>query len=330
MKKLLIIFAITICFTIQGFSQTTDVFPDTNAVWYIEESTCCPVNIESQYNIVSKRDTIINGKLYEIIGMQGTKLRDYAVREDTSKRVWIIYLNRLIQYGAPNDSDYSYIQNAWIYKLGNDSSEYLLYDFNVQNGDTISIYIPPLSESGKYINFPAEGGFVRFRIIGGQPQVCVNNVLRNQYIIDCIDTIPGLNNEWDIIIGPCIEGIGAECGGPVCTETFCSFEHNISLINAQENEHQIFPCISGINNFNNNKNISIFPNPANGTITINSNEIIKSYELINNLGQIILTGDNINSKSTNISSDKLISGIYFIKIYCNNNQVFINKLFINR
>ena len=88
--------------------------------------------------------------------------------------------------------------------------------------------------------------------------------------------------------------------------------------------------LSVLSNQNSEPEISIFPNPANGTITINSNEIIKSYELINNLGQIIINEDNINSKTTNISSDKLLSGIYFIKIYCNNNRIFVNKLFINK
>ena len=302
-------------------------------MWSIEESTCCPIYVLSQYNIVSKRDTTISGKLYEIIGMPGTKLRDYAIREDTSKRVWIIYLNRLTQYGTPNDSAYSSAQSAWIYKLGNDSTEYLLYDFNLQNGDTVSIYIPPLAQSSQAVSFPIIGGFVRFQVSCGvgYPQICVNNVLRNQFYFICIDTISGLNYMYDILIGPWIEGVGALHGGPVYTEAFSYFEHNTYLKTVQQNEHQIYPCVTGINNINNNGGIIIFPNPANNSlITINSNEKIKSFELINNLGEIILNKDNINSKTTNISSDKFQSGIYFIKIYFNSNQVFINKLFINK
>lgn len=76
--------------------------------------------------------------------------------------------------------------------------------------------------------------------------------------------------------------------------------------------------------------INIFPNPSsNSKITIKSNEFIKSFALFNNLGEIILTEDNINSKTIVLSTGKLQSGIYFIKTYCNNEQIFINKLLIN-
>ncbi|MFH2144144.1 MAG: hypothetical protein ABIJ97_17085, partial [Bacteroidota bacterium] len=244
MKKNLLFFILSV-FCLNLFGQTVDIFPDSNAVWNVQESSCCPVYIEDSYDIVTKRDTVIHGNVYEIIGVQGTKLRDYAVREDTSKRVWIIYLNRLIQYGAPNDSAYNYSDSTWVYKHGNDSSEYLLYDFNLQNGDTVSIYIPPLAQSAQSVNFPIIGGFARFRIEGGQPQICVNNVFRNQFQLHCIDT--NTNGQiYDIFIGPWIECIGAGGGGPVYTETFCFFEHMTEIMYVYENGNQIFPCVSDV------------------------------------------------------------------------------------
>jgi hypothetical protein len=326
-KNLLFFIALIVYINILG--QTTDIFPDSNVVWGVQESSCCPVYIEDSYDIVTKRDTVINGNTYEIIGVHGTKLRDYAVREDTSKRVWIIYLNRLIQYGAPNDSAYSYSDSSWVYKLSNDSTEYLLYDFNIQDGDTISIYIPPFSQSAYSVNFPVTGGFVRFLIIGGYPQECVNNVYRDQYYLYCIepDSLNG-NTTYYIQIDPWIEGVGALSGGPVYTETFCFFEHMTEIMYVYENGNQIFPCVSEVNEMKEELFVECYPNPGINKITIESRDKITRIEIVDNLGQIVFFVENVNDKTINVSTADLISGIYIVKI-CVRNQAYTRKFIKN-
>jgi len=65
--------------------------------------------------------------------------------------------------------------------------------------------------------------------------------------------------------------------------------------------------------------VSIYPNPSNGIFTINLNSIeIKSFELINPLGQIIYSGLINNQKELNITT--LESGIYTIRINDNKNS----------
>jgi hypothetical protein len=73
------------------------------------------------------------------------------------------------------------------------------------------------------------------------------------------------------------------------------------------------------------ENVSIYPNPSNGMININSGKLeIEKLEVVNNLGQIVyqttttVNGINLNSQ---------VKGTYFIKIY-SNHQLIVRKIII--
>ena len=70
----------------------------------------------------------------------------------------------------------------------------------------------------------------------------------------------------------------------------------------------------------NNSNTSIFPNPSSGVFTIKSNETILSYDITDNLGQLVCTGT-----SSLFDISMLAEGIYFIKIKLNN-ELVIKKI----
>ena len=73
-----------------------------------------------------------------------------------------------------------------------------------------------------------------------------------------------------------------------------------------------------------NANISVYPNPANDVLTINTNGSFK-YQLINSLGQVVRTG-NANTKAYVKVSD-LNKGIYFLSI-TSGNQVNVQKVVV--
>jgi len=71
---------------------------------------------------------------------------------------------------------------------------------------------------------------------------------------------------------------------------------------------------------NNNINTSIFPNPSNGVFTINTNSTILSYDITDNLGQLVHAGT-----SSLFDISMLADGVYFIKIKLNN-EIVIKKI----
>jgi len=74
-------------------------------------------------------------------------------------------------------------------------------------------------------------------------------------------------------------------------------------------------------------NISIFPNPAKDLINIVSDVVINKIELINMSGQTVNTSIE-NLKKVSFDVNHLVPGIYFIKIYTDNN-ILVEKITIN-
>jgi hypothetical protein len=68
---------------------------------------------------------------------------------------------------------------------------------------------------------------------------------------------------------------------------------------------------TGLSNINSEELFSVYPNPGNGTLTINSKNVIDQLIIMNDKGQIM---ESVfpNASTLNYSIDK--SGIYFIKI----------------
>lgn len=81
----------------------------------------------------------------------------------------------------------------------------------------------------------------------------------------------------------------------------------------------------GINEIEKEASISVYPNPASGFITINSDNIfgkIKSVELYNSFGQLIL----VSKQTNNFNITELPIGVYFIKVTNSEGLTEITKL----
>ena len=69
-------------------------------------------------------------------------------------------------------------------------------------------------------------------------------------------------------------------------------------------------------------NVSVYPNPANGVLNIVANANNYEYQIINSLGQVVMSG-NANGKTTvNVSE---LNGVYFLRIIANG-DVIVRKI----
>jgi hypothetical protein len=57
----------------------------------------------------------------------------------------------------------------------------------------------------------------------------------------------------------------------------------------------------------------VFPNPANDMVTVQSNTLINSIQVFNNMGQVVYTA-TVHGEETTINTSTFNAGIYFIKV----------------
>ena len=79
---------------------------------------------------------------------------------------------------------------------------------------------------------------------------------------------------------------------------------------------QVYSLTNGINKKINNLETSIFPNPGNDKITIESLESIESIKVVNSIGSVITNYENlkVDDHSTILDLSMLKSGLYYIFI----------------
>jgi len=98
-------------------------------------------------------------------------------------------------------------------------------------------------------------------------------------------------------------------GGNVGNNNFFTFEN----VSTNHNIIAKFKSILSIENIE-IKQISIYPNPTNSYVTIESEDVINSFVIFNSLGVKLLENKNVMEKSFRIDIEDFASGIYFIRI----------------
>ncbi|MBQ8222845.1 MAG: T9SS type A sorting domain-containing protein [Bacteroidales bacterium] len=84
-----------------------------------------------------------------------------------------------------------------------------------------------------------------------------------------------------------------------------------------------------VNEINNNSNIKIYPNPAEGIINIELGKEIKGKIVITNqLGQTVKEV-KINDDRMTLNIDELTSGIYFVNVMSKKNVIYSEKIIMN-
>jgi hypothetical protein len=73
-----------------------------------------------------------------------------------------------------------------------------------------------------------------------------------------------------------------------------------------------FPAV-GIDNQGDNS-ISLYPNPANDVVYVVSTNDIKKLEVLNYIGQMVYTNNNVNLKKVQLNVTSFKAGVYFVKV----------------
>lgn len=295
MKKNLLLILTAVTFSATAQTSVYHPFPDSNSVWnYHYVLNCIQGYADEYYSLTISGDTTISAQLYHklfipyvqsfstgtcefhSVGYKG------AFREDT--------LNRKVFFIPPSQS-----------------TEQLLYDFNMQVGDTINGYLG-------YFGLPS--------IIQSIDSILVGGTYRKRWNLTCygIQVIEGIGNTYGLI-----EYL------PGCATDFPDY----TLTCFSQNEQTLYPdtttnceLITSIENVTASKILTtIFPNPFNSTATLElkndfENAELKIYTALGNQ----VRQQEIISQITIIDRNKLANGIYFYQVTTDNGIVATGKL----
>lgn len=111
---------------------------------------------------------------------------------------------------------------------------------------------------------------------------------------------------------------------PVISNTNQDFKASVEIWRffRQYKLNQFIPNVGLVNNFNEENDVLIYPNPTSSLIYIKSETTNINFEIINDLGQKIYVDFNKNQTSTTVDIKQLPEGIYFLKVNADNKLIF--------
>ncbi len=274
--------------------------PDSNALWNINltHGMCFMGGFGFEYySIMISGDTIINGEIYHKLatpfveatntgGCTQTMFAGYkgAFRQDISlRRVY-------------------YIPPAL-------TGEQLLYDFNLETGDTIRGYLAGFNE---------------------EPDIVLS--------IDSIQIGDSFHKRW--LINDCyqiylVEGIGSTYGllepSPGCATDMNGYSIECFSYNGEALYPGFTECgliTSVTERTGMHDGISVYPNPSTGTITVD----LKSNNEISNFRLSSITGQTIMNRELDVRDSftlrDLPKGIFVLSLLDNHNLILFRKLIV--
>ena len=124
------------------------------------------------------------------------------------------------------------------------------------------------------------------------------NVTNNTYNTG---TMGSLSSHLDICDANNPGTINANTGTIAGTTTYCSCASSACMV-------------VGINEHTKEAVVGLFPNPTSGLITLQSEETIKTIVVTNQLGQVVLTNQNVNQTTAQLDLHALVKGVYLISL----------------
>jgi len=279
-----------------SFSQNFDFSSDSDANWTINAFSygyCYKIN---PFGIIG--DTLIENNVYHKI-------------YQSNDSIW-----------NPLNSKYFCAfrqQNEkWFFVNKEDTTQYLLYDFNVSVNDTIQFNGNPWT----FTDFETMGKVIAV------DSVLIQDLYRKRIQVTSITG--GFSEYW-------IEGIGSTNGLFYSANYWFDSEYqlmyfyeNDSLLYENEPYGECLYLPLGNEEIELDTTIEVYPNPAHDKTTLNVNDLnFKAFnvELYNSNGQLI--DSKLDNYSTiNFELSNYTAGLYLLKIELENNDVVTKKLII--
>jgi hypothetical protein len=263
-------------------------FPNSNAVWnvslryYIFGSTVCKpddTNVEDNYSYFLKGDTLINSIVYHKMYLSGQR---HVYCSGSSKNMeWWEPIN---QYAGSMRQD---LQARKVFFIDPGSHfEDTLYDFSVGIGG--KVYHKPCGSIVTGIDsVRINGSYRKLFITGGRP------------VIEGLGSIMGLQ-ECDWIEGSARLSCFSINGKTLYPDSGTSCQR---ITSARKVDATI-------------QKFQIYPNPAADRSTVISDRLLRNatVSIMNSIGQIIQSEENISGISFSLQHGDLAAGLYFVRI----------------
>lgn len=271
-KKTLFLFLLTTVLTLQS-QNYTPLLDQTNK-WYV--TTCYNGCITDSY--YTNGDTLVNNKMHKILDGFHYISRTFLLHEDvTEKKVFLTKIS------------------------GNRKDEFLLYDFSLQEGDSIQMNNP-------ITPFPSDGGFYQLDSIRSVPSL--NNLpLKHFYLSptssNTISTQPAV---W-------VEGIGSlsiinapggypDLNGAGQVTCFYKNESLFYSLNSPFNTQCSIPEAP--------LDLVVYYEPNDSTWYVKNTSQVTTVTLFDVSGRKIKTFYNSNESQMTLTINDCSSGIYFL------------------
>lgn len=295
MKKKLLVLLLLFSMTVYG--QNYYPLPDSNAVWNIDHQIDCNASPAKTYgtiySVVIKGDTVVGGNTYKKLVTPYLLLGyDFFCNPNPTPQRNV--LRGLIRQDKAAKKVY----------IWTGTNEQLLYDFNLKTGDTLKGYL----------------GVIGNNVVQHVDSVTVDGAYRKRWKV-------GQGNNYFIVEGVGSDGL-VEKIHPITSyyfRTFCLKVNGKNIYNAAgaadcELVTGIFESKKGTDQ------LSIFPNPSNGSFTLNSTEQLKEIIVSDLMGKVVLK-QQLNNSLTHQFND-LSKGTYILTISDKNDQLTYHKIIV--
>jgi hypothetical protein len=281
-------------------AQAYKPFPTSGAIWR-EYQTGYQCDCCSDYQIFVTGDTVINTITYHKLKKTGM-----MYFQDLNGNCHPVFWYNINQYagGFRNDS----INKRVYYFPPFALNESLLYDFNLNLGDTTDTYL--------------------------------SNFIGEDWIVTNVDSVL-IGNEYHrrLQLNYClgkplhiIEGIGSTLGllSPfICWEPY--YEHVSNLMCFKQDNQTVYPdhildceLVSSVNQldeFNQDVHVSIFPNPSNDLLSVTTSLIGFDICIYNQSGQLV-NKKTVDSNSTQMDISTWQTGPYLMELSQNGKKLY--------
>jgi hypothetical protein len=272
-----------------GYAQTKvyQPFPKKNAVWTNRDGTVNSSSTGIDWELpfsycMEQGDTSINSIIYSKVNYCGGAYHG-ALRDNKGKIYYI-----------PKDS----------------STELLIYDFTLKNGDSVSVYC---ILGGKIYPF-REFKYDHVRI----DSVFIKGAYRKTINLNGYKWIEGIGNTKGLFV----ESFANVSGW--ATQLLCMSDNDTTLFPS----FSVGPCstIVGINETTANESMELFPNPTMGKFQLQAEKNpIRMIELIDVVGKTI-SSRSVKDKIVEADISSLSPGMYVVRITDSTGKTFIKKV----